>query len=105
MSADAEYKVVLSRPQYTAVRDTTPTKIVSRDTQGPQGPAGGTTTTIINIVEPTLTWTLAHYLGRYPSVTVYDTAGDLLVLTPKYVDSNIIVLSFTVPTSGYAYLN
>ncbi|WP_158812079.1 hypothetical protein [Beijerinckia sp. L45] len=81
------------------------TQIVSVAQQGPMGPAGGATTTIINIVEASTTWTLAHYLNRYPTVTVVDTAGDMIWASQVYQDRNTIIINFTAPTSGVAYLN
>ncbi len=74
------------------------------ETQGPIGPAGN------DISHPfpfaaSLTWAIAHKLNRYPSVTIIDTAGEVLLASIAYVDSNNIVATFGAPTAGTAYLN
>jgi hypothetical protein len=81
------------------------TQVVSVAEQGPMGPAGGTTTTIINIVEPQTTWTLSHFLGKYPSLTIIDTSGAVVIASYTYLNSNTIEVDFSAPTSGTAYLN
>lgn len=51
------------------------------------------------------TWEINHNLGRYPSVTVVDSAGDKVETLTHYVDENNIRLEFTAEFGGKAYLN
>lgn len=50
-------------------------------------------------------WIINHNLGKFPSVTVKDSADSLVVGEINYIDNNSIVLTFTVEFSGKAYLN
>lgn len=51
------------------------------------------------------TWEINHNLGRYPSVTVVDSAGDKVETLTHYVDENNVRLEFTAEFGGKAYLN
>lgn len=50
-------------------------------------------------------WFIEHKLKKYPSVTIVDTAGTVVVGDVLYVDNNNIICTFTHPFSGTAYLN
>lgn len=51
-------------------------------------------------------WEIQHNLDRYPSVTVIDSAGDVVFCNVKYIDSNNIMLNFNnAEFTGKAYLN
>jgi hypothetical protein len=50
-------------------------------------------------------WTITHSLGRYPSVTVVDSAGSVVVGDVQYTSKNQIILTFQGAFSGTAYLN
>lgn len=50
-------------------------------------------------------WTIVHNLDRYPSVTVVDSAGSVVIGDVLYSDNNTIVLGFQGAFSGNAYLN
>lgn len=50
-------------------------------------------------------WTVAHSLGKFPSVTVIDSAGDECEGAVEYLSANSLRLTFTAPFSGTAYLN
>lgn len=50
-------------------------------------------------------WVIVHNLGRFPSVSVIDSAGTVVVGEIKYLDKNRIVCSFSAPFIGTAYLN
>ena len=67
------------------------------------------------------TWEISHNLGKYPSVTVVDTAGTIIECEVKYLSINTILLNFfsgtkvdantgeikdkKIPQKGKAYLN
>lgn len=46
-----------------------------------------------------------HNLGKYPSVTVVDTAGDECVGDVNYVSGDELTVSFSNPFGGVLYLN
>jgi hypothetical protein len=50
------------------------------------------------------TWTINHTLGGKPSVTVVDSADTTVVGEITYNSNSQIVITFSVPFSGYAYL-
>ena len=50
-------------------------------------------------------WTITHNLNKYPSVTVVDSAGSVVVGDVQYLSLNDVVITFSGPFSGTAYLN
>jgi len=50
-------------------------------------------------------WTVTHNLGKYPSVTIVDTGNSVVNGDISYTDSNTLVLLFSTPFSGKAYMN
>ena len=50
-------------------------------------------------------WEIQHNLDKYPSVSIVDSAGTEVVGDVQYTDQNNIVILFTAPFSGKAYLN
>ena len=51
------------------------------------------------------TWTIVHNLGKYPSVTVVDSAGTAVIGEVTYDNTNQVTIKFTSAFSGKAYLN
>ena len=51
------------------------------------------------------TWTIAHNLDKFPSVTVKDSAGSIVIGEIEYNDTNNVTLTFSGAFSGEAYLN
>lgn len=54
---------------------------------------------------PSATWTIAHNLNKYPSVTVIDTANSLVEGVVDFTDTNNLVITFNGSFSGTATLN
>lgn len=50
-------------------------------------------------------WEIHHNLKKYPSVTVVDSAGTVVIGGVQYIDENYIICTFSHPFSGTAYLN
>ena len=50
-------------------------------------------------------WSITHNLGKYPSVTVTDSAGDEVEGEVRYNGVNSVTVTFSAPFSGKAYLN
>lgn len=51
------------------------------------------------------TWTIAHNLNKFPSVTVVLSSGDMGIADVTHQDKNNLTISFSVASSGKAYLN
>lgn len=54
---------------------------------------------------PSATWSITHNLGKRPSVTVVDSGGNEWISAVEHVSDNVLVIRFTSPFSGNAYLN
>lgn len=50
-------------------------------------------------------WVIAHNLGKYPSVTVVDSAGSRVFGNVSYDSLDQITITFSAPFSGEAYCN
>lgn len=50
-------------------------------------------------------WIITHNLNKYPSVTVLDSGGNLVVGEVEYASMNSLSLTFSAAFSGVAYLN
>ena len=50
-------------------------------------------------------WEIEHNLDKYPSVTVVDSGGSVVVGEIVYIDKNNVRITFTSAFSGKAYLN
>lgn len=53
---------------------------------------------------PSSEWTINHELGGHPSVSVVDSAGTQVIGEVRYMSETQVIVSFTSPFSGYAYL-
>ena len=51
------------------------------------------------------TWVVEHNLGRYPSVTVVDSAGTQFIVQVEYNSKNKLTIYMNGSTTGKAYLN
>lgn len=86
-------------------------EIVSPGPQGPPGPPGqpgppGSDKSFTFTQGPaSATWSITHGLGKFPAVTVVDSAGDEVEGAVKYPSADQVVVSFSAPFSGTAHLN
>lgn len=51
------------------------------------------------------TWVIPHNKGFFPSVTLVDGSNNVIYSDVSYQDQNEVVVTFSVPVSGKAYLN
>lgn len=85
---------------------------------GPTGPAGTTDYTLLtnkptiindkNYIQPftaVSTVSVTHNLGKYPAVTVIDSAGDECVGSVNHVSTNQLTVNFSASFSGTVYCN
>jgi len=50
-------------------------------------------------------WTVNHNLGKFPSVTVVDSGGTMVIGDIVYVNTNSLTISFSTAFAGVAYIN
>ena len=50
-------------------------------------------------------WDIEHHLDKYPSVSITDSGGTIVVGEVRYIDTNRVKVSFSAPFSGKAYLS
>ena len=51
------------------------------------------------------TWTINHNLNKHPSVAVVDSAGSFVYGAETHIDNNNLIIEFSAPFKGRAYLN
>lgn len=51
------------------------------------------------------TWPVTHNLGKYPSVTVIDSAGTEVEGAVQHLSTTQLVITFSAPFGGTAHLN
>jgi len=77
--------------------------------QGIQGETGAPGLSGANYVHqqmtPAATWVIAHGLNRYPSITIVDSAGTVVVGAVAYDSANQITVTFMAAFGGSAFLN
>lgn len=84
---------------------------VTQVTQGLTGPSGGSTpgTGDSNYVHPqsspSALWTVNHGLGKFPSVSVVDSANDEVEGSVRHISVNQLTITFSAPFSGRAFIN
>lgn len=73
--------------------------------KGDRGVAGtGATTTYVQSL-PSAVWTCPHNLQQYPSVTVVDPLGQVIIPDVFYIDNNIVRVTHGSAISGTVYFN
>ena len=50
-------------------------------------------------------WVINHNLGKMPSITITDSAGNVVEGAEKYIDENTVEVRFNGAFKGNAYLN
>ncbi len=50
-------------------------------------------------------WTITHNMDKYPSVTVVNTLGEVVMPQIEYLSRDIVQITFVYATTGKAYLN
>jgi hypothetical protein len=56
-------------------------------------------------INPSATWNITHNLGKFPSVSVVDTANTQVFTDVQYTNNNNLTLTFSAAFAGKAYLN
>jgi hypothetical protein len=50
-------------------------------------------------------WIITHNMGKYPSVSVVDSANSYVIGEVEYIDENVLIVRFKNPFKGNAFLN
>lgn len=99
---------VVSRTQRIVVGPNRSVSVVNAGPPGPPGPTGPPGASALGVefqqATPSLTWNITHNLGRKPSVSILDAAGNELLADVQHVSNNAISVYFSVPTVGSAVL-
>lgn len=73
---------------------------------GPQGPSGASHATYIhNQNVPANSWTITHNLACFPSVSIVDSASNVVFGEVNYISNNSLIVTFSGSFSGQAFLN
>lgn len=56
-------------------------------------------------INPSSLWEIKHNLNKFPSVTITDSGGNLIIGDIVFLDKNNILLQFNFPFSGKVFLN
>ena len=85
---------------------------VELGTSGPQGATGAAGQTLYSDLSyvhtqnsASATWTITHNLHFIPSITVVDSNNEVVEGSYSYPNSTSVVLSFSIPISGRAFLS
>jgi hypothetical protein len=76
-------------------------------TSGPVVPTVPVDVTSFTFSQPTpaASWLITHNLNGFPSVTTTDLAGNVIVGQVQYLNANTVLVVFSTPVAGVAYLN
>jgi hypothetical protein len=69
------------------------------------GSGSGDKNYVFNQMSASNTWNITHNLGKYPAVTIVDSAGNVVVGEVDYLNTNSIRVTFIGSFAGKAYLN
>lgn len=69
------------------------------------GLMGSDKTYVYNQNVPSSVWSITHNLDKFPSVTIVDSAGSVVMGEVTYENKNKLKVTFTVEFGGSAYLN
>lgn len=72
------------------------------------GPGGEPATAFYHVhtqMAPAAEWHIVHNLGGRPAVTVADSAGAVVIGDVRYLGDDELVVTFTHPFGGFAYLS
>jgi hypothetical protein len=54
---------------------------------------------------PLSAWSITHNLGGFPSVTLTDPSGNVIIAQLQYISNSQVLVTFSQPVAGLAYLN
>jgi len=91
------------RPRQYSARDGGPPPFLGASAVLPDGGSPADEITFTQS-PPAAVWIIPHNLGHYPSVTVIDVENERVLGEVSYPDIDVVVLTFSQPIAGIAYL-
>ena len=67
--------------------------------------SGGDKTYTHTQTTPAMKWTVQHNLGKFPSCTITDSTGTVVIGEVKHMDKNTVEIVFSAQFAGKAFLN
>lgn len=95
----------------TGVTNTTPTELSAILANDPSISVGVVSTGAISLtyiheqIMSSSEWIVSHRLGKYPSVTIVDSAGSVVYGDVIYISKDEVLIKFSSEFSGKAYFN
>lgn len=100
------------------INDTTPIEVEAEQQETTIGVQSESNVTNINITSNMIdkyfvfeqgiasdVWEIEHNLNKKPSVTIVDSADNIITAEVEYIDTNNIIVRMNGATTGKAYLN
>lgn len=87
-------------PNQVIVNQDAPNLVTVRSSSG----AANTRRFIFTQAQAASTWTINHTLGGKPAVVVVDSANTVVFGEVQYVGNSQVVVVFSAPFSGFAFL-
>lgn len=78
---------------------------VIMDKEGPRQQTETGATYVYTQIAQSAIWRIEHGLNKYPSVTIVEAGGSTIIGDVSYESNTTVVVSFTIPVTGRAYLN
>lgn len=71
----------------------------------PAPPGSGDLNAAHHQVTPAAVWSVDHLLGKHPSCTAFDEAGNQIEGDVKHLSLNGLIITFNPPVAGWVYCN
>lgn len=82
----------------------TPVYVINADDFSGGG-TGDDLTYVHNQIVPSSTWVITHNLNKFPSVTIVDSAGTVVIGDVTHNSNDQVTVTFNSAFAGRAYLN
>jgi hypothetical protein len=69
------------------------------------GGGDGDLTYVFTQIVPNTTWSITHNLNKFPSVTIVDSAGTVVIGDVTHINNDQLTVTFNSAFAGKAYLN
>ena len=111
MAIKTRYRIKNSKGKYETVHfQTSADLVVTSDdlqfvTKEEKQKINSVKTHLHNQIASAAVWDIQHNLGKFPSVSVIDSAGNVVVGDVMYLDENQLKITFSAAFAGKAFLN
>lgn len=70
-----------------------------------QADGAGDTNYVHQQSNPSLSWSISHNLGKFPNLMVKEPDGSIVEGDVTHSSNNLLIITFSSPTAGTAYLS